>query len=1114
MKIKQLYDQCMAGKERTKYTIVGTRLGTFTMCPTKLYMDYYGPQEKKLPTHEFLLKKIEDGKIHEEDVCSQYDLQPIIFETLEQGFEESLKIMSKGNKLIHNPILFYLKEDLLGIPDLLEKDNSHKSIFGNYHYVVGDIKLAIHPKPEHVMQIIFYSYLLGKVQGYTPKYTYLILGDKRKEKYKVSDYLPLLEKGLETMKETLAGKEPSPTLGSSCPLCPWKDHCLEICEKTDEISLISGLGKAKKIMLVKENIKTIHDLLNAKIETLLEIKGLGRKTIEKWKLQAKSLKEKEEIILEEPIFPEKKTEIYLDLESADEVDVEYLIGLLIVEDGKQTVKQFVAKKPEDEKKIWKDFLKFLDSKKDFVIYHYASYEKRALNKLSEKYGIKPEQYERLFNNLIDLYPLVTKSIVLPIYSYSLKPLAKHLGFKWREKKADAAQSMYWYDLWLKEKDKKYLELSKEYNEDDLLATKEVKDFLATLTKAPEKIEKIEKPTIISTQDAEIPSYIDIDGFKIDSKSKFVLYNLQNGIFDSKIFYDLHKRAIEISLIDNFEKLIALDNVKVKLFPHQIDTAFTVVNKLKLSALLADEVGLGKTIEAGIIIKELICRGLIKKMLILVPASLTTQWQEELKVKFNENFVRSDEFRTNDFWSREDKIIASIDTAKQPKNASIIKEINWDLMIIDEAHKLKNDETINYQFVEKIPKKYFFMLTATPMQNNLKELYNMFSLLKPGLLGTMNQFNNKFMEDLRTAKNQEELQSLLKEVMIRNRRRDVNIKFPERIVPDPIAFELSKEEMDLYNELERFIRAHYSAGVALILMILQRVATSSTFAISHTLKKMIESQTDKKEYKLEEGEYEEGIIELEKELKKVKFDVDWLKRLHKQADSIKENTKGNELLKYVNKYLKNEKILIFTSFRRTQDYISNLLTKAGYNCTIFNGSMNWAEKDKAVEDFKGNAQIMISTEAGGEGRNLQFSHIMVNYDLPWNPMKIEQRIGRIHRLKQEHDVLIINFSSKGTIEEYILELLYKKIKLFEVVIGELDTILSNVVGTPASFEKTIMEIIVKSKDKTEMKDMFGKLALDVDKGKNVYEKVKKFDGKVFENFDLTPIYKYGEKDEST
>ena len=320
-------------------------------------------------------------------------------------------------------------------------------------------------------------------------------------------------------------------------------------------------------------------------------------------------------------------------------------------------------------------------------------------------------------------------------------------------------------------------------------------------------------------------------------------------------------------------------------------------------------------------------------------------------------------------------------------------------------------------------------------------------------------------------------------------------------------------MDLYNELEKFIRAHYSAGVALVLMILQRVATSSTFAIANTLAKMIKSQTENKHFKLDEWDYEEGAVELEKELKNVKFDVDWLKRLHKQAEIIKENTKGIELLKYVNKYLKNDKILIFTSFRKTQEYIFKILSGEGYKCSIFNGSMNWVGKDKAVEDFKGDTQILISTEAGGEGRNLQFCHVMINYDLPWNPMKIEQRIGRIHRLKQEHDVLIINFSSKGTIEEYILELLYKKIKLFEVVIGELDTILSNVVGTPDSFEKTIMQIIVKSKDRKEMKDKFGKLALDVEKGKKMYEKVKNFDGKVFENFDLTPIYKYEEKNES-
>mgnify|MGYP001579855859 CR=1 FL=1 len=168
---------------------------------------------------------------------------------------------------------------------------------------------------------------------------------------------------------------------------------------------------------------------------------------------------------------------------------------------------------------------------------------------------------------------------------------------------------------------------------------------------------------------------------------------------------------------------------------------------------------------------------------------------------------------------------------------MIKSINWDLIIIDEAHKLKNEQTLNFQFVEKIPKKYFLMLTATPMQNNLKELYNMFSLLKPGLLGTYSQFQSKFMEDLRTPANHEELQATLKEVMIRNRRNDVDIWFPDRIVRD-VSFELSKEEMELYNELEKFIRAHYSTGVMLVLMILQRVATSSSFAITSTLKRML------------------------------------------------------------------------------------------------------------------------------------------------------------------------------------------------------------------------------------------------------------------------------------
>jgi SNF2 family DNA or RNA helicase len=615
----------------------------------------------------------------------------------------------------------------------------------------------------------------------------------------------------------------------------------------------------------------------------------------------------------------------------------------------------------------------------------------------------------------------------------------------------------------------------------------------------------------------------------DSKNKLILFNLENGIYDNIKNFDLHKKAIYLSTIDSLEKLVSLNNVKVDLYTHQVDTAYTIINKMKLSALFADEVGLGKTIEAGIVIKELILRGLVKRILILVPASLTTQWQEEMKIKFNENFIRKEEFTGNDFWERFDKIICSIDTAKQPENAENIKDIDWDLILIDEAHKLKNEKTLNFKFVEKIPKKYFFMLTATPMQNNLKELYNMFTLLKPGLLGTYSQFQSKFMEDLRTPSNYKELQSLLKEVMIRNRRVDVDIKFPDRIVKN-ISFELSKEEMELYDELEKFIRAHYSAGVMLILMILQRVATSSSFAINSTLKRMlytIENGIDfnvLEKQLLSESEDDISDIEIVKErLQRIKerveakkkraervWDKEWLKRLIEQSSKIKVNTKGNELLKYINTYLKNEKILVFTSFRVTQDYLFKLFSEAGYKCTKFNGSMNWVDKDKAVEEFRGDTQIFISTEAGGEGRNLQFAHVMINYDLPWNPMRVEQRIGRIHRLKQEHDVLIINFSSKDTIEEYILKLLYEKIKLFQLVIGELDTIMSNVVDTPASFEKTIMDIVIKSKDKMEMEERFEKLQLDLEKGKKLYEEIKNFDSRTFEKFDLTPIYKYSDK----
>lgn len=472
MEIENVYKKGLAGKDRTSFTIVGSRIYQYANCPTEFYLNYFGPAEKKLPKHEFVLKLIEKGLVHEEDVCSKLNLIPIIFEDLKKGFKETLQAMKSGAELIRHPILFHLEEDFMCIPDLIEKNNSHASVLGNYHYIVSDIKLAKHAKERYIMQIMFYNYVLGKVQGYTPEQACLILGkDEEKICFKSEDYLPKLRTHIENMKKILKGKEPSPVISSRCKMCTWREHCLATAMKTEDVSLIWKLGSKAKEELAKHGIETLTDLAKADIEKLSQSTGLNLKKLQ---MHAKALKHGKRFVIKKPELP-KKNEIIIDFEKFDEEQKEWLIGIMI--DGE--IKQFIAYKPEEEKKIWKEFKEFIAQQKDYVIYYYGSYEKTAINRLSRLYGIDEELKKEIQNSLIDLYSVLVDSVILPLHSNSLKPVAKYLGFKWTED-IDATESMCLYEKWLKDKDEKHLERALRYNQDDLLATKKVLEFLKTL----------------------------------------------------------------------------------------------------------------------------------------------------------------------------------------------------------------------------------------------------------------------------------------------------------------------------------------------------------------------------------------------------------------------------------------------------------------------------------------------------------------------------------------------------------------------------------------------------------------------------------------------------------
>ena len=272
-------------------------------------------------------------------------------------------------------------------------------------------------------------------------------------------------------------------------------------------------------------------------------------------------------------------------------------------------------------------------------------------------------------------------------------------------------------------------------------------------------------------------------------------------------FSLNVIANKISVIEQVKKLIGMSEYKdkIQILKHQTDTALRVINNFPNRALLSDEVGLGKTIEAGMIIKEYIVRKYSKKILILTPASLAYQWQEEMRSKFNEYFHIPKDSEDYDH----DKIIISIDTAKTDKHSQIIKGIYWDLLIIDEAHKLKNKETLNYKFVKTIQKERCLMLTATPLQNNIFELWALVDLLHPGFFQTLNKFQEKYVENEEglQIKNPIELKQKLEKIMIRNLRRNVDIKFVERNINTHIL-DFSKEEMRFYTEAVSFIKKRY------------------------------------------------------------------------------------------------------------------------------------------------------------------------------------------------------------------------------------------------------------------------------------------------------------------
>lgn len=487
-------------------------------------------------------------------------------------------------------------------------------------------------------------------------------------------------------------------------------------------------------------------------------------------------------------------------------------------------------------------------------------------------------------------------------------------------------------------------------------------------------------------------------------------------------WTLYKKAYEVEkdqLIHEFSGLQAPKYLKnLQLYDHQINVAKTVIEQMNGKAILADEVGLGKTIEAGLILKEYIIRGLVKKALILVPASLLTQWVDELNSKFHIPAIGCR--KKNVPFEQYDFVVMSMDAAKRSPYKEKIYEQDYDMIIIDEAHKLKNHKTQVYEFVQGIKKKFCLLLTATPIQNSVFEIFYLISLLKPGHLGNYESFQSSFKATKQSLEEDEYLKELVNQVMIRNRRQDTGIEWVGRKVQTiPITF--TDEEMEVYKMIEHLKdRSPHIVNSFSLTTILKEMCSSKEAAYL-TLVKLREKSNSQDE-------------------------IEFIDEIINKLSNLDINSKAEKTYEIVQKA--NDKVIIFTEYRATQFYLQWYLHQKGISSVLFNGKFSKNKRDWMRTLFQNHADVLIATESGGEGINLQFCHHVINFDLPWNPMKIEQRIGRVHRLGQESDVHIYNLAIQNTIENRILDLLSTKIDVFEKVVGDLDDILTEREDAPS------------------------------------------------------------------
>lgn len=399
---------------------------------------------------------------------------------------------------------------------------------------------------------------------------------------------------------------------------------------------------------------------------------------------------------------------------------------------------------------------------------------------------------------------------------------------------------------------------------------------------------------------------------------------------------------------------------------------------------------------------------------------------------------------------------------------------FDLVIVDEAHHLKNRSSKNWKLVDGLQKRFLLLLSATPIQNSLIELYNLLTLLKPGIFKTEREFRALYATpgNPRVPANRERLRELMRDVMVRNTRALVDVRLPPRRAATVLA-EPSEEELACYQDLCRLVRGLPQEEMVRHSMALHRLleaAGSSPRAARASLERFVEPQSP----------------------------AEWRKILARYG-RLPGSAKWDALRALLERNPEEKKI-VFVRFRETLRMLEDLLSEGAVPFSRFEGSMSSGEKDAAIERFRLEVPVLLSTESGGEGRNLQFCNTLINFDLPWNPQLIEQRIGRIHRIGQTREVFVFNLAAKHTVEEHILRILNEKIHMFELVVGEIQSILGEL-GDEQDFAELVFKAWV-ARTEEDRREALERIGEQLMAAQQEYEAAKALDDEIFgEEFEV-------------